>query len=442
VVNFLESMRRLPGLTEDDRLLSVTSLSFDIAGLEIYLPLMVGATVILVDRALASDAPRLLEFLEQSGATVMQATPATWRLMLDGGWQGSKHLKVLCGGEALSRQLANQLLQKSGSLWNMYGPTETTIWSSVYPIESEDGPVPIGPPIANTQFYILDSHLKPLAVGVPGELHIGGSGLARGYLNRPELTAEKFIAHPFSEKPGERLYKTGDLARYLPDGNIEYLGRMDYQVKLRGFRVELGEIEVALRSHPTVREAVVMTMAEASGENRLLAYLVANGKTVSSVSELRSFLRKKLPDYMVPSAFVFLDALPLTPSGKVDRRALPPSDSVRPSLEVEYVPPQTDAERMIANTWQEVLRLEKVGMHDNFFDLGGHSLLMVQVHSKLRQAFEKNISMVEMFQYPTIASLAKYLNRDRDGRSTFERIYVQAKKQKQAINRQRQLRNE
>jgi amino acid adenylation domain-containing protein len=442
VVNFLESMRRIPGLTEDDRLLSVTSLSFDIAGLELYLPLMVGATVFLVDRAFSSDASRLLELLEQSGATVMQATPATWRLLLDGGWQGSKHLKVLCGGEALSRQLANQLLQKSGSLWNMYGPTETTIWSSVYPIESEDGPVPISPPIANTQFYILDSHLKPLAVGVPGELHIGGSGLARGYLNRPELTAEKFIAHPFSEKPGERLYKTGDLARYLPDGNIEYLGRMDYQVKIRGFRVELGEIEAVLRSHPAVGEAVVLMREESSGEKRLVAYLVADGKTVSSDSELRNFVRKRLPDYMVPSAFVFLDALPLTSSGKVDRRALPPPDSSRPDLEATYVAPRTNAERVIANIWQEVLRLKKVGMHDNFFDLGGHSLLMVQVHSKLRQAFEKKISMVEMFQYPTIASVAKHLNGDQDGLSPFAKIYAQAKKQKQAIKRQRQLRNQ
>jgi amino acid adenylation domain-containing protein len=442
VVNFLESMRRIPGLTADDRLLSVTSLSFDITGLELYLPLMVGATVILVDRALSSDASRLLELLEQSDATVMQATPATWRLLLDGGWEGSKHLKVLCGGEALSRRLANQLLEKSGSLWNMYGPTETTIWSSVYLIESEDGPVPIGPPIANTQFYILDSHLKPLAVGVPGELHIGGSGLARGYLNRPELTAEKFIAHPFSEKTGERLYKTGDLARYLLDGNIEYLGRIDYQVKIRGFRVELGEIESVLRSHPAVREAIVLAIPEASKENRLVAYLVANGKTGSYVSQLRSFLIKILPDYMVPSAFVFLDALPLTPSGKVDRLALPPPDSVRPSLEAEYVAPRTDAERMIANTWQEVLRLEKVGMHDNFFDLGGHSLLMVQVHSKLRQAFDKKISMVEMFQYPTITSLAKHLNRKQDGQSPFEKIYARAKKQKQAINHHRQLGNQ
>ena len=443
VVNFLESMRRMPGLTEDDRLLSVTSLSFDIAGLEFYLPLMVGATVILAERAFSSDAARLLELLEQSGATVMQATPATWRLLLESGWQGSDHLKVLCGGEALSRELANQLLLKSASLWNMYGPTETTIWSSVCLIESEAGPVVIGPPIANTQFYILDSHLKPLPVGVPGELHIGGSGLARGYLNRPELTAEKFIADPLiNEKPGERLYKTGDLVRYLPDGHIEYLGRMDYQVKIRGFRVELGEIEAALRSYPAVREVVVLTREEAPGEKRLVAYLVANGKAVSSVSELRNFLRKVLPDYMVPSAFVFLDALPLTPNGKVDRRGLPPSDSVRPNLEPEYVAPQTDAERIIANIWQEVLHLKKVGMDDNFFDLGGHSLLMVQVHSKLRQAFEKKISMVEMFQYPTIASVAKHLNRHQDELSPFEKIYAQAEKQKQATNRQRQLRNQ
>jgi len=442
VVNLLESMRRIPGLTGDDRLLSVTSLSFDIAGLELYLPLMVGATVILAESAFSSDASRLLELLEQSGATVMQATPATWRLLLQAGWQGSDHLKILCGGEALSRELANQLLQKGASLWNMYGPTETTIWSSVFLIASENGPVFIGAPIANTQFYILDSHLKPLLVGVPGELHIGGSGLARGYLNRPELTAEKFIAHPFSQTPGERLYKTGDLARYLPDGNIEYLGRMDYQVKIRGFRVELGEIEAVLRSHPAVREAVALMREESSGEKRLVAYLVADGKTVSSIGELRTFLRKMLPDYMVPSAFVFLDALPLTSSGKVDRRALPPPDSSRPDLEATYVAPRTDAERVIANIWQEVLRLKKVGMHDNFFDLGGHSLLMVQVHSKLRQAFDKKMSMVEMFQYPTIASVAKHLNGEQDGLSPFAKIYGQAKKQKQAINRQRQLRNQ
>jgi amino acid adenylation domain-containing protein len=442
VVNFLESMRKIPGLTAEDRLLSVTSLSFDIAGLELYLPLMVGATVILADRAVSADPLRLLELVEQSQATVMQATPATWRMLLEAGWQGSERLKVLCGGEALSRELANQLRQKSVSLWNMYGPTETTIWSSVHPIESANGPVPIGAPIANTQFYILDSHLEPLPVGVPGELHIGGSGLARGYLNRPELTAEKFIDHPFSDKPGERLYKTGDLVRYRPNGTIEYLGRIDYQVKIRGFRIELGEIESVLRNHPAVREAVALTRAGAVGENLLVAYLVTNGEPVAPVNELRNFLNKKLPDYMVPSAFVFLDALPLTPSGKVDRRALPLPDSVRPNLEAEYVAPRTDAERIIANIWEEVLRLPKVGMHDNFFDLGGHSLLMVQVHSKLRQAFEKKISIVEMFQHPTVAAVAKHLSRPEDGQSAFDKIYLQAKKQQQAINRYRQLRSQ
>ena len=442
VVNFLASMQRKPGLGGDDRLLSVTSLSFDIAGLELYLPLMVGATVILGDRAHALDASRLLELMQRWGATVMQATPATWHLLLEAGWPGSDRLKVLCGGEALSREFANQLLNKSASLWNMYGPTETTIWSSVYRVQSEHGPLLIGTPIANTRFYILDRHLQPVPVGVPGELHIGGGGLARGYLNRPELTAEKFIADPFSETPGERLYKTGDLARCLPDGNIEYLGRMDYQVKIRGFRVELGEIEAVLRSHPAVREAVALIREERAGEKRLVAYVTAAEKSSSLASELRSFLKKKLPDYMLPSAFVFLDSFPLTVSGKIDRRALPSPDSVRPDLAAAYIEPWTDAERIVANVWQDVLHLDKVGLHDNFFDLGGHSLLMVQVHSKLRRAFEKNVSMVEMFQYPTIASLAQHLNGEQQPPSPFERVHAQAQKQREALTRHRQLRSQ
>jgi amino acid adenylation domain-containing protein len=438
-VNFLESMRGEPGLMEDDRLLSVTTLSFDIAGLELYLPLMVGASVTVASRVAASDGLRLIELLEQSNTTVMQGTPATWRLLLGAGWQGCDRLKILCGGEALSRELANQLLARSASLWNMYGPTETTIWSAIYRVGLGAGPVPIGTPIANTQLYILDSHLHPVPVGVPGELHIGGAGLARGYLNRPELTAEKFIADPFSEEPGARLYKTGDLARYLPDGNIEILGRMDYQVKIRGFRIELGEIEAALRGHRAIREAVVSGREDTPGDKRLVAYLVADKQSLSSISELRSFLANKLPEYMVPSAFVVLDGFPQTPNGKVDRRALPAPSSLRPDLEAGYVAPQTEAERIIATVWQEMLHLERVGIHDNFFDLGGHSLLMVQVHSKLRQAFDRNISMVEMFQYPTIDSLGKHLSREDDGRSSFQRIHSRAQKQKEAINRQERL---
>jgi len=239
VVNFLTSMRREPGLVEQDVLLSVTTLSFDIAALEVFLPLSVGAHLALVSREVAADGARLSEQLANSGATVMQATPATWRLLLEAGWEGNDRLKILCGGEALDRELANQLLKRCASLWNLYGPTETTIWSAACKVETEitNGSVSIGRPIANTQLYVLDRHLQPVPIGVPGELHIGGDGLARGYLNRPELTSEKFIANPFGDELNSRLYKTGDLARYLPDGSIDFLGRNDYQVKIRGFRI-------------------------------------------------------------------------------------------------------------------------------------------------------------------------------------------------------------
>lgn len=274
VVNFLTAMRSRPGMSATDVLLSVTTISFDIAALEIFLPLVVGARLVLVSREVAMDGTQLRSRLESSGATVMQATPATWQLLLEVGWHSHKSLKILCGGEALPRKLASQLLERVSSLWNLYGPTEATIWSTLEPIESENEAVSIGRPIANTQLYILDSHLQPVPIGVPGELHIGGAGLARGYLNRPELTAEKFIANPFSDRPGDRLYKTGDLARYWPDGKVEYLGRIDNQVKLRGFRIELGEIEAALSQHPNLRESAVVVREDVPGEKVLVAYAV------------------------------------------------------------------------------------------------------------------------------------------------------------------------
>ncbi len=305
VVNFLNSMCQEPGLTKEDVLLAVTTISFDIAGLELYLPLIVGARIILVRREVASDAAQLIKLLAQSGATVMQATPATWRLLLAAGWQGNKQLKILCGGEALTRALANQLQGLVNSIWNMYGPTETTIWSAVYKVEPGNSPVPIGKPIANTQIYLVDELLhrqgdpiKLVPIGMPGEVLIGGVGLARGYLNRPELNNEKFIANSYpslalgntygepeplqgtrtptgySDEPESRLYKTGDLARYLPDGNIEFIGRIDHQVKIRGFRIELGDIEAALSQYPAVRETVVIAREDVPGDKRLVAYLV------------------------------------------------------------------------------------------------------------------------------------------------------------------------
>ncbi len=290
VVNFLTSMRQTPGLQSSDVLLAVTTISFDIAVLELFLPLTVGASVVLVTREVASDASQLMKVFSSSEATVMQATPATWRMLISAGWQGSSTLKILCGGEAMSRDLADQLLERSASVWNMYGPTETTIWSAVHQVEPGDTPVPIGRPIANTQIYLVDPELKRksdpiklVPIGEPGELLIGGVGLARGYLNRPEQTDERFIPDPFSNEPGVRLYRTGDLARYLADGNIEFIGRIDNQVKIRGFRIELGEIESALSQHPAVREAVVIAREDVPGDKRLVAYLVSSLSSVERV---------------------------------------------------------------------------------------------------------------------------------------------------------------
>lgn len=279
VVNFLTSMSQKPGLDTHDVLLAITTISFDIAALELYLPLIVGAKIILVNQEIASDAAQLIKAIAQSGATVMQATPATWRLLLAAGWQGNSELKILCGGEAMPRNLANQLLKRSAEVWNMYGPTETTIWSAVYQVEAGNTSIPIGRPIANTQIYIVDPESKPLQlvpVGEPGELLIGGIGLARGYLNRPDLTDERFIPNPFSDQVGDRLYRTGDLARYLPNGIIEYIGRIDHQVKIRGFRIELGDIEAALYQHPSIKEAVVVAREDVPGDKRLVAYVVAD----------------------------------------------------------------------------------------------------------------------------------------------------------------------
>jgi len=275
-------------------------------------------------------------------------------------------LKIFCGGEALPRDLATQLLETSHLLWNMYGPTETTVWSTVNRIDDKEGPVLIGFPIANTQVYILDQHLQPVPIGVPGELHIGGDGLARGYLNQPRLTDERFIANPFSDVPGSRLYKTGDLAKYLPDGNIEVLGRLDFQVKVRGFRIELGEIEATLEQHPAVQQAVVTARENIPGDKQLVAYIVANDHQKLLVNTFRNFLKKKLPEYMMPALFEMMDALPLTPNGKVDRKALPPPTGLRPDLNLAYMAPRTELEQTITGIWQEVLQIEKIGIEDNF----------------------------------------------------------------------------
>jgi amino acid adenylation domain-containing protein/FkbM family methyltransferase len=406
VTNLLNAMRREPGLDERDKLLAVTTLCFDIAGVEIYLPLTVGAQIVLVEREVAADGLRLADMLYSFGVTVMQATPATWRMLQEAGSKNANELKVICGGEALPLALAEQLLRTSSSLWNMYGPTETTIWSASSGVASVAEVISLGGPIDNTQIYILDGAQQLSPIGAPGELYIAGAGVARGYLNSPDLTAEKFIPNPFSSEAGSRLYKTGDLARYLLDGNIEFLGRLDHQVKIRGFRIELGEIEALLGQHPAITESVVLARDDNPGDKRLVAYVVLRQLLTSPSNDLRSFLKQQLPDYMIPSVFVFLDALPRTSNGKVDPRALPAPEHSRPDIEAGYVSPRTPIEESLAGIWADVLNLDKVGIHDNFFEIGGHSLLATQVVARMRQSLEVAVQLRAMFTTPTIAGMA------------------------------------
>jgi len=411
LVNFLWSMRQAPGVTGQDVLLSVTTLSFDIAGLELYLPLIVGARVELASRTVAMDGWKLRTVCEAVQPTIMQATPATWRMLIEAGWLGSDRLTVLCGGEALPPDLAAALLDRSAALWNMYGPTETTIWSTIERIERADQEVTIGRPIANTEMYILDQFLQPVPVGVSGELYIGGHGLARGYRRHPELTQERFVPHPFSTEPHARLYRTGDLVRYRPDGRIVHLGRLDHQVKIRGFRIELGEIEAVLSRHPAVRQAVVTAREDQQGLKQLAAYLVCQEGPAPTPTELRSFVQTVLPDYMTPSFFVFLEAMPLTANNKVDVRALPaPAPYLSDAL--VYVGPRDRVEVQLTALWQQVLEVPRIGIHDNFFDLGGHSLKAAQLFFLLEQVYGRHLPLATLFQAPTIAELASVLSCD------------------------------
>ena len=408
--NFLCSMAQDPGLTEDDVLLAVTTLSFDIAGLEIFLPLTQGAQLIVASSETAADGVLLLETLDRCGATVMQATPATWRMLLAAGWRGSLGLKILCGGEALPRELATELLERGGSVWNLYGPTETTIWSALSRVKA--GPKvpalePIGRPIANTALYILDRWLQPVPEGVRGDLYIGSEGVARGYLRRPALTAERFLPNPFDSSGSNRIYQTGDIARYLPDGTIEFLGRRDHQVKIRGYRIELGEIEAVLATHSAVREVAVIARAEESGAKHLVAYIVPREGASFSALEMRSYLAKTMPDYMVPSICVLLEALPLTPNGKINRLALPlPAGAMPTSLASAHVAPRDAVEQAIAKLWQEVLKVETLGVYDDFFTLGGHSLRAAKVIALVKRDFGVSLTLREFFASPTIAQLA------------------------------------
>jgi len=410
LVNMLLSAQKRPGISARDTILAATRLTFDVANLELFLPLITGARVVLASRETALDGTRLGKRLISSGATIFQATPSTFRLLLESGWQGGEDLKLQAAGEILTPELAKDLLKRGSSLWNLYGPTETTVYSTVFRVRSAEGPVPIGTPISNTQCYVLDRYLQPVPIGVVGELYIGGDGLARGYLNQPELTAEKFIPDPFRQHPGARLYRSGDVARYLPDGNIEFLGRLDNQVKIRGFRVELGEIEAGLERHADVKTAAVVLREDEPGQKRLVAYIVGRAGAAPTTEGLRSFLGRSLPEYMLPSRFEFLEAMPLTASGKADRRALPAPGESRPEVGAAFVAPRTELEEKLARIWCQLLRLDRVGIYDNFFDLGGHSLLATRLLSQVEKEFGKTLSLASVFRAPAIQDLAALLS--------------------------------
>jgi acyl-coenzyme A synthetase/AMP-(fatty) acid ligase len=382
VVNFVTSMAREPGIRADDRLLAVTTLSFDIAVLELYVPLVVGAEVVVATRDTVADGDLLDETIEDHGITVMQATPSTWRLLLGAGFRGGPGFRVLCGGEALPRALAARLLDVAGEVWNMYGPTETTVWSTCQRLEHPLAEVFIGRPIANTSVHVVDAHGQLAPWGSTGELWIGGDGVALGYHGREELTADRFVDNPFR---AGRAYRTGDLVRLRGDGELQYVRRNDNQVKLRGYRIELGEIEAALAALPAVAVATVVVREDQPDDRRLVAYLEAAPGTDVADATLRAQLRAVLPEYMIPQHFVALERFPLTPNGKIDRKALPSPHGAASSSDASYVAPATEDERMLAGLWQEILGVPRVGARDNFFDIGGHSLLCLQMTARLEE---------------------------------------------------------
>jgi amino acid adenylation domain-containing protein len=407
VVAFLDAMCDRPGLGPTDVLLAVTTLSFDIAGLELWLPVTVGAHTVMAGRTDVLDGSRLIDLMERHGVTMLQATPATWRLLLDAGWSGRPNLKALCGGEALPPDLAAGLLSRVSELWNMYGPTEATIWSTIHRVLTPTAPIPIGRPIAGTTAYVVEpsGHLAP--IGVPGELCLGGAGVARGYLGRPELTAAKFVQMTLPGGAVERVYRTGDRVRSRPGGVLEFLGRRDDQVKIRGFRIELGEIETALAAQPDVQQCVVAVRENRPGEQILVAYLVLRGESWDPDSA-RAALRSCLPEYMVPNTFVTLPELPLTPNGKIDRKALPSPDAMATAARGRDQV-MTPVQRKVASIWCQVLGTESVGLHDNFFDVGGHSMLMVKLQSALGREFHRVLPLVDLFQETTVAAQAARL---------------------------------
>ncbi len=405
VVNLLCAMSREPGLAPADVLLAVTTLAFDIAALEVFLPLVVGAHVVMASSEATTDAHALIALMGATGVTVMQATPSTWRMMLEAGFVAPPGFKMLVGGEALSRELADRLLAGAGELWNMYGPTETTIWSSCCRIASDAGPITVGRPILNTQFYVLDANDEPVPVGAIGELHIAGAGVARGYVKRPELNARKFIANPFG--PG-RMYRTGDAARLLPSGAFAILGRLDDQIKLRGFRIELGEIEAVLAQQANLAACAVALREDTLGESRLVAYFVERPEWPQTAAALRALAAEHLPEYMIPALWMRLPALPLSANGKLDRAALPVPDAAAREADT-YAAPRTATELTLAAIWAEILPVERVGIDDDIFSLGADSIHIFRITARANKA-GLPLAAKQLMRHRTIAALGAYLD--------------------------------
>jgi amino acid adenylation domain-containing protein len=429
-------------LGPDETLLQFAPVSFDASTFEIWGALLNGARLV-VPPARTLSLVELGEIIARHRVTTLWLTAGLFHQMVESHLDGLRPLRqLLAGGDVLSPTHVRRALDelKDCTLINGYGPTENTTFTCCHSMTTAStigASVPIGRPVANTQVYLLGHDLCPVGVGEPGELYAGGDGVACGYLNRPELTAERFVLDPFSAEPGARMYRTGDTARYLEDGTVEFLGRIDAQIKIRGFRVEPGEVESALARHPAVGDNAVVTRAYTAGDKRLVAYVVPRDAPPPTSTELRRFLRASLPEYMIPSAFVLLEALPLTPNGKVDRHALPAEDRGRPALETAFAEPQTETESLVAGALREVLDLEAVGLDDNFFDLGAHSLHITQVHGKLQLLLKTPLALVAMFEHPTVRSLARHLTEERRELPAFPKVQDRARQQREAIARRK-----
>ncbi|MEH2228579.1 MAG: amino acid adenylation domain-containing protein [Nostoc sp.] len=425
LLNYLHGITQRLDLSTTTNFATVSTLAADLGNTGIFAALCTGGCLHILSIECATDSAALAQYCRTHPIDCLKIVPSHLATLLASAPSDSilPRQQLILGGEAASWQLIEQIRQQAPSslIFNHYGPTEATVGVTTFAVENQQistQTVPLGRPLANTQIYLLDELLQPVPIGVAGELYIGGEGLARGYLNQSDITAEKFIPNPFAET-GARLYKSGDMARYLPDGNIEFIGRVDRQVKIRGFRIELGEIETILCQHLQVQQAVV-SVREDNGNKSLVAYIVSKQQQILNVSELQRFLRQQLPEYMMPSTFIMLKALPLTPNGKVNHSALSESNGDRLELAATYEPPQNEVEQAIANIWQQILHVEKVGIYDNFFDIGGHSLLLVQIHAKLREISPTNISVINLFEHPTINSLAKYLTQKQTEIPSFE----------------------